>query len=90
MATENAETKVARARRSSFNDGSVGRPKTRKPKAGEPMHLTINLDGGIVQALDEEAVRRSSEQLGPAWTRTDVLRVILQEWMASRTKPRGK
>lgn len=73
---------------SSYTD-RVGRPRTRKAKPGETIPVSVNLDGAIVQALDEEAVRRS-EQPGPAWTRTDVVRVLLQEWMASRTKSRGK
>jgi len=63
----------------------VGRPKTRKPKAGEPMHLTVNLDGGIIVALDDEAKRRSGER-GPAWTRTDVVRDILVEWFERADK----
>jgi hypothetical protein len=85
MSSQNALKKVAIAHRSSFNE-KVGRPKTRKPKVGEPMHLTINLDGGVIIALDEEAARRNTERRGPAWTRTDVVRDILAEWFERRDK----
>jgi hypothetical protein len=76
--------KLERQRRAGSND-SVGRPKTRKPKAGELMHLTVNLDGGIILALDDEAKKRSGDR-GPAWTRTDVVRDILVGWFEKRSK----
>jgi hypothetical protein len=89
MTRSNAAGKLPNAAETGSNAGAVGRPKTRKPKAGELTHLSINLDGGIVHALDEEAARLSTERPGPAWTRTDVVRVVLHEWMTSRTKSRG-
>jgi hypothetical protein len=88
MISANA-VKVAYMSRKSSN-APVGRPKTRKPKPGEPMHLTINLDGGIILALDEEARTRNIEKRGPAWTRTDVVRDILTDWFAARAPKRGK
>jgi hypothetical protein len=89
MASDNALQKVARKHQPAFND-TVGRPKTRKPKPGEPMHLTVNLDGGMVLALDEEAAQRSAERRGPAWTRTDVVRDIIAEWFEQHGAKRGK
>lgn len=65
----------------------VGRPKTRKPKEGVPMHITITIDGGIVVALDKEASRRSGGR-GPAWTRTDVVRDVLIGWLETREQAR--
>jgi hypothetical protein len=85
MNASDAAEKVDRPRRRRLNAESVGRPKTRKPKPGELMHLTVNLDGAIILALDEEAGRRSAERRGPAWTRTDVVRDVLTEWFESRS-----
>jgi hypothetical protein len=90
MSVSNAARKVDRAYRRRLNSETVGRPKTRKPKAGEMMHLTVNLDGAIILALDEEAARRSAERRGPAWTRTDVVRDVLAEWFESRSPKRAK
>ncbi len=68
--------------------GSVGRPKTRKPKAGELTHLSINLDGAVITAIDERADRLSKERGGPVWTRTDVVRDALRAYLddSKRTK----
>jgi hypothetical protein len=89
MSSENAFQKVALARRSRSNE-RVGRPKTRKPKPGVAMHLTVNIDGAMVQALDQEAERRSSERRGPPWTRTDVVRDIIAEWFEQHAGKSGK
>lgn len=63
----------------------MGRPKTRKPKPGELTHLSINLDGAIIHALDEVAARLSAEHPGPAWTRTDCVRQAIREWLAKHS-----
>lgn len=72
--------------RTRFDLGPVGRPKTRRPKAGELTHLSINLDGAVIQALDEAAARLSAERPGPAWTRTDVVREAIRAWL-DKNKP---
>jgi hypothetical protein len=64
----------------------MGRPKTRKVKAGEDMHLSVNLDGALVQALDKEADRLMVERPGLKFTRTDALRVVLHDWMSAQKK----
>lgn len=65
---------------------TVGRPKTRKAKVGEAMHLSMTIDGAIIQALDDEADRMSAERPGLKFTRTDVIRVLLHDWMARASK----
>jgi hypothetical protein len=68
----------------------VGRPKTRKPKAGEPIQISITVDGSLIQRLDEEAAQISSERPGMRLTRADVIRIALHEWLVGRDKSRGK
>ena len=89
MARANSVSKLPSVRGSVSIADRVGRPRTRKPKPGESTPVSVNLDGALVQALDEEAERRSAERRGPAWTRTDVVRDVLAEWFESRSK-RGK
>ena len=72
------------------SDVAVGRPKTRKPKAGESIQISITVDGALIQRLDGEADRISSERPGMRLTRADVVRIALHEWLASRDKSRGK
>lgn len=72
----------------STSEKRLGRPKTRQPKAGEAIHLSIRIDGAMALALDEEGERMGAERPGPAFTRTDVVRVALAEWLASRRKNR--
>lgn len=69
--------------------GAVGRPKTRKPKAGEAIQVSITLDGALILALDQEAERIAAERPGLTLTRTDVVRVALHEWLTSRS-PKSK
>jgi hypothetical protein len=52
--------------------------------------LTLRLDGRVVQILNEEADRRSAETRGPKWTRADVIRDIILEWVEKRDKPAKK
>ena len=67
----------------------MGRLRKRTPKAGELTEITLRVDGAIVQALNDEADRRSEESDGgPKWTRADVIRVVLRDWMKGRPKPR--
>lgn len=80
--------KLAKAARS-VSDISVGRPKTRKPKPGEPIQISITVDGALIQRLDGEADRISAERPGMRLTRADVVRIALHEWLALRDKPRG-
>jgi hypothetical protein len=42
-------------------------------------------DGGFGLVLNEEADRRNEESGGgPKWTRADVIRVIINDWMKAR------
>lgn len=59
--------------------GAVGRPKTRKPKPGEPIQISLTLDGALVVALDEEADRLAAERPGLSLSRADVIRMALFE-----------
>jgi hypothetical protein len=65
----------------------MGRPIARKAKSGEPTHLSVNIDGTLVRALDKEAERLTAERPGPKFTRSDALRVVLHNWAAERAKP---
>jgi hypothetical protein len=69
---------------------TVGRPRSRKPKSGELINVNVNLDGGLILALDEEAKALMSERPGLSVTRTDVIRIALNEWVAARTSKRAK
>jgi len=64
----------------------MGRPKTQKIKAGEDVHLSVVVDGSLVQALDREAERMTAERPGVTVTRTDALRVLLHNLKNSQTK----
>jgi len=66
--------------------GTVGRPKTRKPKPGEAIQISVTFDGAFVLALDEEAERIAAERPGMTLTRADVIRIGLHEWLALRAK----
>lgn len=48
------------------------------------MHLSFTIDGAIIQALDDEALVMSERNPGLSFARTDVLRVVLHNWMISR------
>ena len=89
MTRKSQQNKLQTGRHSVSDLESVGRPRTREAKPGEAMHLSMTIDGAVVKALDEEAERMGVERPGLKFTRTDVIRVLLHDWMTSRTK-RGK
>lgn len=62
----------------------VGRPRTRKPKPGQVQQMSISLDGAIVQQIDDELDKMNADHTGPVWTRSDVVRVAVKEWLATR------
>jgi hypothetical protein len=68
----------------------MGRPATRKPKRGEPIHLSITVDGGLILDLDAEAERMTTETPGMKYNRTDMVRIGLHEWLAWRAKGRAE
>jgi hypothetical protein len=70
-------------------DPPVGRPRTRKPKAGETQQMSIALDGAVIAQLDEELEKLNAERRGPAWTRTDLVREAVDDWLAARRSKRG-
>ena len=83
------ERKVARTLVSALSSKEMGRLRKRTPKSGELTEITLRIDGAIVQVLNEEADRRSAEsEGGPKWTRADVIRVILHDWMKAKPKTR--
>jgi hypothetical protein len=70
---------------------SVGRPRTRKPKPGKPQQMSIALDGGLIARLDEALDSLNEDRRGPAWTRTDIVREAIVNWLdANASKPRAK
>lgn len=81
--------KLSRRRLSSRVE-SVGRPRTRKPKAGEVQQMSVSLDGGVVQAIDDELEKINDERNGPVWTRSDVIRIAVRDWLAGRRGKRAK
>lgn len=81
--------KLPKMLRTLSDTATVGRPKIRKPKPGEPIQISITVDGALVQALDGEAERISGERPGMRLTRADIVRIALNEWLASRSH-RGK
>lgn len=83
MATGTNVEKFSRRQTSSTVE-SVGRPRTRKPKPGEPQQMSISLDGEVIQALDEEMEKLNADRRGPAWSRTDVVREAVTDWLAAR------
>ena len=51
--------------------------------------LSIRIDGTIAKSLDTIAEKMSAERPGLAITRTDVVRVALNEWLAVKAaKPK--
>ena len=64
----------------------MGRPRTRKVKAGKLVQLSINLDGGLIARLDREAEVMSKERPGLSYTRSDVVRVAIHAWLDEREK----
>lgn len=64
----------------------VGRPRTRKPKPGKAQQMSISLDGAVVQAIDDELAAMNAEGAGPEWTRSDVVRVAVKDWLARRSR----
>ena len=68
----------------------VGRPRTRKPRPGQPQQLSVSLDGSMIQQLDEELEKLNAERRGPAWTRTDCVREAVADWLATRRAKRVK
>ena len=66
----------------------MGRPRTRPP--GEKTTLSFQVEDSFLKALDEEALRLTAER-GPGASkvsRSEMVKVILAKWLASRTKPR--
>jgi hypothetical protein len=65
---------------------AVGRPRTRPP--GESIALGFKAEPALVEALDKEAERMSAlRPAGSANTsRTEVIKIILHEWLAKQTK----
>jgi hypothetical protein len=59
----------------------MSRPITIKAKPGKNSRMSVLLDGAVLQALDEEALRMAAAQPGLEFTRTDALRVVLYNWM---------
>jgi hypothetical protein len=48
---------------------------------GKLQHLSFFVDGAVIQALDEEADRLMAAQPPIRFTRTDVLRIIIHNWI---------
>jgi hypothetical protein len=64
----------------------VGRPRTRPP--GEKTTLSFQVEDSFLKALDEEALRLTTER-GPGArkvSRSEMVTVILAKWMADRSK----
>lgn len=57
--------------------------------AGKPVALGFSIDGAIVKLIDEEVDRMMKLRPGIVYTRTDVLRLILNAWAAERKKGRS-
>lgn len=62
----------------------MGRPRTRKPKPGETQQMSIALDGAVVQKMDR-ALDRLNNGRGPSWTRSDIVREAILEWLDSKS-----
>jgi len=51
--------------------------------------MSIALDGAVIAQLDEELEKLNAERRGPAWTRTDLVREAVDDWLAARRSKRG-
>lgn len=68
----------------------VGRPRVRAPN--ETINIGFKAEPELVRALDEEAARlaveRRSQGLGTSKvSRTEAIKVILDNWLKQRSKP---
>lgn len=82
-----ANTEKLHKRRRAVSVNSVGRPRTRKPKPGKAQQMSISLDGAVIAEIDAElAGINAKREHGPEWTRSDVVRAAVKQWLAHRPK----
>jgi hypothetical protein len=90
MRSERAAVKHSELDSFPIGEDALGRPRTKEPKEGEMVSLSIRIEGAMAKSLDEIAEKMSAERPGLAITRTDVVRVALNEWLAGRSTKHRK
>jgi hypothetical protein len=64
----------------------MGRQREKTPKPGEPMRISVTVDGALVRRLDEIAAELVP---GAKLTRVEVVNHALTDWINSRDRRRG-
>jgi hypothetical protein len=80
----------SQASNESANLGDVGRPRTRPP--GEKTTLSFQVEDAFLKALDDEALRLTTER-GPGArkvSRSEMVMIILSKWLTDHSKTRAK